>query len=215
MQPHVAALAVSLALAFSTSLHAQTAADTSGNNAQSTSSSGASNRASGAANERSQNQKESSRQQCDKMEGNAKAICNAQADGQEKINEAQKKVSQHDSPQHRLELAEARADAQFEVSKARCGDHIGDAKKACEDEAKAMRDLSKARAKRQALAQAASKQSSGGSSETGASGSASATSGSSQAVPATPATAPSAQPQPQPQPQSQSQPQAPAAQPAQ
>src|SRR5690606_18543802 len=115
MQPRVAALAVSLALAFSTSLHAQTAAGTSGNNAQSTSSSGAS----GAASERSQNQKESARQQCNKMEGNAKAICNAQADGQEKINEAQKKVSKHDSPQHRLELAEARADAQFEVSKAR------------------------------------------------------------------------------------------------
>lgn len=39
---------------------------------------------------------------------------------------------------------------------ARCGDQIGEAKKACEDEAAAMRDLTKARAKREALAQAAS-----------------------------------------------------------
>jgi hypothetical protein len=112
-------------------------------------------------------------EKCNGMQGNAKDICKAEADGQKKVDEAQAKLTEHDSPKARLDLANAKAEAQYNGAKARCGDQVGDAKKACEDEAKAAQDLAKAQAKRASLTQATGAQnvSSGSSSSSGSTGS--------------------------------------------
>lgn len=161
MKSSITIITASLAIAFSLTAQAQSS-DTSGSNTQQSSQAQSA--------QRSQqsgwpNTQRASREQCDQLQGNAKTICNAEIKAMKMVQDAKEKVAQHDSPQTRLEFAETRADAKFEVANARCGDLIGDAKKACEDEATAMRDLTKARAKRQALAQAAS-QSSGSSTST-------------------------------------------------
>ncbi|HEU5176359.1 MAG TPA: hypothetical protein VFU24_02810, partial [Burkholderiales bacterium] len=67
--------------------------------------------------------------------------------GQQKVSEAQAKVQERDTPKNRLELAEAKAEAQYDVAKAKCGDQVGDAKEACEKQAKAARDGAMAQAK--------------------------------------------------------------------
>lgn len=141
---------------------------------------------------------------CDGLKDNAKEICEAEAEGFKRTAEAQAKMSARDTPKTRLEYQEAKAEADYKVAKARCGDQVGDAKKACENEAKAMQDLAKAQAKRQSLAQMPSD----GSTSSGSSGPAApqppaAASG----APAAAQAAPAAQPAPATQP-------APAAQPA-
>ena len=68
-------------------------------------------------------------EKCNGMQGNAKDACKAEADGQKKVDEAQVKMTGHDSPKTRLDLANAKAEAQYDGVKARCGDQAGDAKK--------------------------------------------------------------------------------------
>lgn len=108
-----------------------------------------------------------SEQKCDNLQGNAKDICNAQKKGQQKIADAQAKLNRNNTPKSQLDLAQAQADAKYDVDKARCGAQVGDAKSACEEVAKAERNLSTAKAKQQSLAQAAST----GNTSSGASGS--------------------------------------------
>ena len=50
--------------------------------------------------------------------------------------------------ENRLNLAESKADAEFDVAKARCEDQVGEAKDACRRNAKATRDKAKEQAKR-------------------------------------------------------------------
>src|SRR5690606_22869773 len=91
---------------------------------------------------------EAAMQRCEKLQGEAKGISNAEVEGQMTISAAHARLRQHDSLENQLKLAEARADAEFEVAKARCGDEVDAVRQACEDEATALRDLSKARARR-------------------------------------------------------------------
>jgi hypothetical protein len=106
------------------------------------------------------------------MKDNAKEICKAEADGRKTVAEAEAKVQQRGTPKNQLELAEAKAEAQYNVEKAKCGDQVGDAKKACEQVAKASRDLSTAQAKQQSLSMTSSG-ASGAAASTGSSGSSS------------------------------------------
>src|SRR5687768_307457 len=100
--------------------------------------------------------------QCKDLQDNGKKICEAEAEGQKKVAEAEAKVKERDTPKNRLEAAEARAEAQYEVAKAKCGDQVGDAKNACEKEAKATKDSAMAQAKLESQKQ--------GTAATGASG---------------------------------------------
>lgn len=93
-------------------------------------------------------QHEMALKKCDALKDNAKKICEAEADGQKSVAEAQVRVMERNSPKNRLRLAEVRADAEFEVAKARCDDQVGEAKEACRRNAKATRDKARAQGKR-------------------------------------------------------------------
>ncbi len=95
-----------------------------------------------------QQQHDSAMKKCDVLKNNAKKICEVEADGEKSIAEAQARVMDRDSPKNRLNLAETRADAEFEVAKARCDDQVGESKDTCRRNAKATRDKAKEQAKR-------------------------------------------------------------------
>lgn len=154
MNAKLIVIAASLTLWFAAGAYAQTPPATSGSSGQQSQE------------QQTEQQHKAAMEKCDGMKENAKEICKAEADGMKTVAEAQAKVAERDTPKNRLDLEKAKAEAQFKVAKARCGDQVGDARKACEKEAKAMQDLAVAQAEKQSLTQT----SSGG----GASGSSSA-----------------------------------------
>jgi hypothetical protein len=87
-------------------------------------------------------------QKCNALKENAKDICKAEADGQQKVAEAQAKVTERDTPKNRLDLDKAKAEAEYKVAKERCDDQVGDAKRACTKQAKAARDSAVAQAEK-------------------------------------------------------------------
>ncbi len=76
---------------------------------------------------------------CDTMKDNAKDICEEEAKGKEKIAKAELENQYKPSPRNQKKVAEARADAAYEVAKEKCDDLNGDAKSACEKDAKTQR----------------------------------------------------------------------------
>lgn len=152
-------IAASIALLFAASAYAQSSGSSSGQ---------------AMSKQEIDQQHKAAMEKCDGMKDNAKDICKAEADGQRKIAEAQAKVSERDTPKNRLELSEAKAEATYKVAKERCDDQVGDAKSACEKQAKASRDLAVAEAKKQAQTETSTGGSGTGSSASGQSGSAGA-----------------------------------------
>lgn len=75
--------------------------------------------------------------QCKPMKGNAKDVCNKQADGQKKIAMADVKHRAEPTEGHRHDLAKAKADAEYDVAKEKCDDATGNTKDVCQKEAKA------------------------------------------------------------------------------
>ncbi|RJF98519.1 hypothetical protein [Noviherbaspirillum saxi] len=169
MKIQLTTMAGSLALLFAVSVHAQPA----GNPA-----------AQGQASPKDQaeQQHKAAMEKCGNMKDNAKDICKAEADGQKKVAEAQAKVTGRDTPKNRLELDQAKAEAQYKVAKEKCDDQVGDAKKACQTEAKASQDLAIAQAKKQAQT--------AGSSGAGTAGTSAAGPSPAPAAPSAPAAAP-------------------------
>ncbi len=86
---------------------------------------------------------------CDAMDGNAKDICRAEAKGQEKVAKAELHAKAKPSARNTRKVEEAKAEAEYEVAKERCDDQKGDAKNACQKEAKATRDQARAALKKQ------------------------------------------------------------------
>lgn len=84
---------------------------------------------------------------CKPLKGNAQDVCKAEADGKRDVAKAELKVQQKDTPENRRDLAEARAKATYNVEKEKCDDLKGDAKDACQNQAKANRDRAQASAK--------------------------------------------------------------------
>lgn len=84
---------------------------------------------------------------CKGLKGNAKDMCTAEAQGQEKVSKAELAAKQNDTPKNRYDLAAAKADMQYRIAKEKCEDMKGDAKKTCDKDAKAARDQSKDQAK--------------------------------------------------------------------
>lgn len=143
MYANFTAIAALFALAFSSALFAQTSSATSVPSEQTLS----------MQKQQIKKQYQAAMKKCNDMNGNAKRICNAEADGQRKIEEKQVEVTARDTPKNRLELAEAKAEAQYMVAKAKCADQVRDAKTTCEKEAKAARDFANVQARRQSQTQ--------------------------------------------------------------
>lgn len=87
------------------------------------------------------------KEKCNGLKGNAKDICMAEAQGQEKVSKAELAAKQNDTPKNRYDVAAAKADMTYRVAKEKCDDMKGDPKKACEKDAKAARDQTKNQAK--------------------------------------------------------------------
>jgi hypothetical protein len=84
---------------------------------------------------------------CKDLKGNAKDVCTAEAQGQEKVSKAELAAKQNDTPKNRYDVAAAKADMQYRIAKEKCEDMKGDAQKACDKDAKATRDQTKNQAK--------------------------------------------------------------------
>ncbi len=120
MNAKLTLVAASLAMAWSIGVHGQSAQQSD--------------------KQRIEEEHQAAMEKCKGMQDNGKKICEAEADGQKKVAEAEAKLKERDTPKNRLEAAEAKAEAQYDVAKAKCGDQVGDAKNACEKEAKATKD---------------------------------------------------------------------------
>ncbi|MBN9409482.1 MAG: hypothetical protein J0H69_10065 [Burkholderiales bacterium] len=80
---------------------------------------------------------------CDAMKDNAKDVCEKEADGKEKIAKAELEQSYKPSDRNARKVQEVRADTTYDIAKEKCDDMNGDAKKSCENDAKAARDTAK------------------------------------------------------------------------
>jgi hypothetical protein len=87
------------------------------------------------------------RKACDASSGNAKDICVEEAKGKEKVAMADLDYKRDATPKNREKLAEARADATYNVAKEKCDDLSGNPKDVCMKEAKAARTKAVADAK--------------------------------------------------------------------
>ena len=85
---------------------------------------------------------------CKDLKGNAKDICKAEADGQKKVAKAEADLKENDTPRNRMQVAEAKAKAQYEVAKEKCEDQKGKDQSNCKKAAKAERDGAIAQAKK-------------------------------------------------------------------
>lgn len=84
---------------------------------------------------------------CKDMKGNAKDICMAEANGQEKVAKAELALKNKDTPKNRYDVAAAKADADHGVAREKCDDMKGKEKEACQKDAKNARDAAKKTAK--------------------------------------------------------------------
>jgi hypothetical protein len=75
--------------------------------------------------------------QCDTMKDNAKDVCEKKAKGTENVAKAELEQQYKPSASHARNVAEEKVKAKYEVAKEMCDDQKGDAKNACEKQAKA------------------------------------------------------------------------------
>jgi hypothetical protein len=90
---------------------------------------------------------EAAKDACKPLKGNAQDVCKKEAEGKQKIAKAELKLQKKDTAENRKELAETKAKAEYDVSMERCEDQKGDAKNACQREARSKRDSAMAAAK--------------------------------------------------------------------
>ena len=84
---------------------------------------------------------------CDRLSGNAKDICEADAKGKEKVAKAELDHRRSGTAADGRKVMETKAEAAYEVAKERCDDMSGDQKDACQKQAKATEARMKADAK--------------------------------------------------------------------
>lgn len=82
---------------------------------------------------------------CDKLSGNAKDICVEEAKGKQKVARAELDYTRSGKDAHKV--AEARAEARYEVAKERCDDMSGNTKDVCLKDAKAAETQARTSAK--------------------------------------------------------------------
>ncbi|MBT2322585.1 hypothetical protein J7E62_09535 [Variovorax paradoxus] len=74
---------------------------------------------------------------CDAMKDNAKDVCQKEAKGKENVAKAELEQQYKPSDSNSRKVAEEKVKATYDVAKEKCDDLKGDAKNACEKEAKA------------------------------------------------------------------------------
>lgn len=82
--------------------------------------------------------------QCATLKDNAKDVCEEEAKAKEKTAKAELEQQYKPSPKHQRDVAEAKAEGVYKVAKEKCDDSSGDAKNACQNQAKADYDKAKA-----------------------------------------------------------------------
>lgn len=87
------------------------------------------------------------RKLCERLKGNAKEVCDAQATGKQKAELADLEARRKPDPDTVEAAKFATADANFDVAKAKCGALKGKAKARCIDEAKAARQAARRQAR--------------------------------------------------------------------
>ena len=81
---------------------------------------------------------------CEPMKGQEKDICQQQAKSDEKVKKAELDAKYDPSPRKLRKVDEQKAEAEYEVAKAKCDLQTGKADNACKKEAKAKYDRAKA-----------------------------------------------------------------------
>lgn len=84
------------------------------------------------------------RDACKAMTGNAKDVCEQEAEGREEVALAHLQVQRTGTTEDRRKLAEARLEARADVAKEKCDDLSGNAKNVCQTQAKTLLDKGKA-----------------------------------------------------------------------
>ena len=74
---------------------------------------------------------------CDALKGNPKDVCEKEAKGKENVAKAELEQQYKPSESHARAVQEEKVKANYEVAKEKCDDMKGDAKSACEKQAKA------------------------------------------------------------------------------
>ncbi|MDM0074193.1 hypothetical protein QTH90_07370 [Variovorax sp. J2P1-59] len=74
---------------------------------------------------------------CDTLKDNAKDVCDKEAKGKENVAKAELEQQYKPSESHARNVKEEQVKANYEVAKEKCDDLKGDAKNACEKQAKA------------------------------------------------------------------------------
>lgn len=78
------------------------------------------------------------KEQCKKLNGNAKDVCEEVAKGTEKVSSAELKYKVEPNEKNQYGVAKAKADADYAVAKEKCDDLAGNSKDICEKDAKAV-----------------------------------------------------------------------------
>lgn len=84
---------------------------------------------------------------CDILSGNAKDVCEDEAEGKAKVARAELEANYSGKPADMDKVALVRAEANYEVAKERCDDLAGNPKDVCEQQAKTTLEKAKADAK--------------------------------------------------------------------
>lgn len=86
--------------------------------------------------QRIEDQAKAEKAQCQRLEGNAEDICEAQAKAKEKIAKAELDAKYDPSPRNQRRAASMKAEGEYEVAKQRCGDFGAAARDQCRQEAR-------------------------------------------------------------------------------
>lgn len=89
----------------------------------------------------------SDKKACDVLSGNAKDVCEDEAEGKAKIAKAELEASYSGKPADAAKVELVRAEANYEVAKERCDDLAGNPKDVCQQQAKTTWEKAKADAK--------------------------------------------------------------------
>lgn len=86
--------------------------------------------------QRIEDQAKAEKAQCQRLEGNAEDVCEAQAKAKEKIAKAVLDAKYDPSPRNQRRAASMKAEGEFEVAKQRCGDRGAAARDKCRMDAR-------------------------------------------------------------------------------
>jgi dsDNA-specific endonuclease/ATPase MutS2 len=81
---------------------------------------------------------------CKALQGNAKDVCEEEAEGREDVAKAELEQRYKPSARNARKVAEAKIEAAYEIAKERCDAQTGNAKDVCEREAKTQERKAKA-----------------------------------------------------------------------